>query len=376
MPQRVTVGAADPVIDSRVVPLGRVEPTLDLGCEIRRRRPERPASTFGTAKDPAFPASWCCDYVVEVVARIRRSVVGRLGRWRQGQGPSRRRRTRAGRRTAEVERSSVWVRCRSNVVPVQDVLAQVRMPARRRRRQGRRLVAIRGREGEGEEGGVRVAGVTGPPAHLDLLGVRRVAHDEVVGRRVDGATREEADGEVEGPPPGVDRRRTPAIRSAQRGEHERRLSRRCEVGGDLRGIVGAVLVVLVERHCPRSLLRCRVDPHRADEVAHGGQQLACHVGDGAIGGQRDAVRSTVGVLGDGVVAVEVQRDDQCAGAVGRRQRQGLPPAPAQAQRGVLQLRLRRGQHRRELAEDLRVGVHGVAGRAPRLVGKRQPSRRH
>ena len=102
-----------------------------------------------------------------------------------------------------------------------------------------------------------------------------------------------------------------------------------------------MLVVLVERHCPRSLLRCRVDPHLADEVDHGGQQLSCHVGDGAIGGQRDAVRSTVGVVGHGVVAVQVQRDDQCAGAVWRRQWQGLPPAPAQAQRGVLQLWLRR-----------------------------------
>ena len=79
-----------------------------------------------------------------------------------------------------------------------------------------------------------------------------------------------------------------------------------------------MLEVLVERHCPRSLLRCRVDPDRADEVAHGSQQLACHVGDGAIGGERDAVRSTVGVFCHGVVAAQVQRDDQRAGAVGRR----------------------------------------------------------
>ena len=114
-------------------------------------------------------------------------------------------------------------------------------------------------------------------------------------------------------------------------------------------------------------MRSGVDLHRADEVADGSQQLARHVGDRPVGGERDARRSTVGVLGDRVVGVQVERDDQRAGAVGRRQRQGLPPAPAEAQSGVLELRLGRGERHRELAEHLGVRVQRVAGGAPRFV---------
>jgi hypothetical protein len=141
-------------------------------------------------------------------------------------------------------------------------------------------------------------------------------------------------------------------------------------------VVGGVLEVLVERRRPGGLLRPGVDLHRAGEVADGGQQLARHVGDWPVRGERDAVRSTVGVLSDRVMGSQVEHNDQRAGAVGRRQRQGLPSASAEAQSGVLELRLWRGERRCELAEDLSMRVQRVAGGAPRFVGKRRPSRGH
>ena len=116
--------------------------------------------------------------------------------------------------------------------------------------------------------------------------------------------------------------------------------------------------------------------HRPAEVADGSQQVARHVGDRPVRAEWDALRSTVGVLGDRVMGVQVERNDQRAGAVGSRQRQGLPPACAEAQRGVLELRLFRGEGDRELAEDLRVRVQRVAGCTPRLVGKRRPRVSH
>ncbi len=129
-----------------------------------------------------------------------------------------------------------------------------------------------------------------------------------------------------------------------------------------------MLAVLVERQLPRHLLWRRVDLHRAAEVAHGGEHVARHVGHRPVGGQRDPGLPPVAVLGDRLVALEVERDDDRAGAVGRRQRERLPPARAQPQGGVLELRLGRGERRGQLAEDLRVGVQRVA------VGSRTRSR--
>jgi hypothetical protein len=60
------------------------------------------------------------------------------------------------------------------------------------------------------------------------------------------------------------------------------------------------------------------------------------------------------VLSDRVMGVQVERDDQRTGAVGSRQWQGLPSASAEAQSGVLELRLWRGERHCELAEDLSV----------------------
>ena len=137
-------------------------------------------------------------------------------------------------------------------------------------------------------------------------------------------------------------------------------------------VVGGVLVVLVERGGPRRLLRRGIDfdgaPERADRRHH----LARDVADGAVRCQCDASRAAVAVLGDRLMGVQVQRDDQRARAVRRREREGLPATRAEAQRGVLKLRLGRGERRRQLAEDLRVRVERVAGRAPRFVRDRRP----
>ena len=55
-----------------------------------------------------------------------------------------------------------------------------------------------------------------PPADRDLLRIHRVAHDEVVRRRIGREAGEQVDREVERAPPRVDRRGAPAIRRAER----------------------------------------------------------------------------------------------------------------------------------------------------------------
>ena len=126
-------------------------------------------------------------------------------------------------------------------------------------------------------------------------------------------------------------------------------------------------MVLVERHAPRDLLRCRVDLDRPAEPAHRGQHLAGHVADGAVRGQRDPFRRSPAVLDHGLVRPQVQRDDQRAGAVRCGQRRGLPSPGGQPQRRVLELGFGRGEPDRQLAQHLGVRVQRVARRAPILV---------
>ena len=123
-------------------------------------------------------------------------------------------------------------RARRDVVPVEDVLAERRVPARC----GGESPAAANPSARGarrRERRLRVARVAGPPADRDLLRVHRVAHDEV-GRRRSAGAREQAHREVERAPPRVDRGRAAPVRGAERGEHERRARRRGEVGRDLR----------------------------------------------------------------------------------------------------------------------------------------------
>ena len=84
------------------------------------------------------------------------------------------------------------------------------------------------------------------------------------------------------------------------------------------------------------------------------------------------MRTTVAVLDHRLVRVEVERDDEGAGAVGRRKRLRLPAARRQPQRGVLELWLRRGELYSELAKHLAVRVERLARVAPSFVRERRP----
>ena len=78
---------------------------------------------------------------------------------------------RAGRRAGELERVLARVRAGTDVVPVEDVLAESGLPPRLGWRQRASGEALRGGIRVGVERRVRVAGIPGPPSDLDLLGV-------------------------------------------------------------------------------------------------------------------------------------------------------------------------------------------------------------
>jgi hypothetical protein len=78
------------------------------------------------------------------------------------------------------------------------------------------------------------------------------------------------------------------------------------------------------------------------------------------------------VLDHRLMAVQVERDDQRARAIGRGQRSRLPAARGQAQRGVLQLGRGRREVDRQFAEHLGVRVQSVTCRAPVFIRSRRP----
>ncbi len=121
---------------------------------------------------------------------------------------------------------------------------------------------------------------------------------------------------------------------------------------------------------------CEVDRDRTDKVLDRVEQMASDFGDRSVGLQGDAMDPAVAVLGDGVMGVQVESDDECAGPVGGGQGEGLPPPCAQAEGSVLELRLGRSEGCGQLAEDLGVGVQRVAGGVPFVVGERGPGRGH
>ena len=250
------------------------------------------------------------------------------------------------------------------------------VPVRGRRGKSRAREAVRRRVRVRVERRLAVSRITGPPADRDLLCVHRVAHDEVIRRGIGRQAGEKAHREVERSPPRVDRRRAPTVRRAERREDQRRLGRRGEIGGNLAAVVMRVLVVLVQRHAPRNLLRRRVDLHRAAQGAHRGQHLPGDRPDRAIGGERDTFGPAAAVLDHRLVDPQVERDDQRPGTVRRGQRRRLPPARGQPQRSVLQLRLRWGELRRQLAEHLGMRMQRVAGRAPLPVRHLRPAQGH
>ena len=265
------------------------------------------------------------------------------------------------------------VRAGHEIVPVEDVLAEGGLPPRRRRCQRGGCESIRCRERVGEEGGFRIAGVAGPPADLDLLGVPGVTGDEVARRRLDGLAREEAHGEVERAPPRVDRGRAAAVRRAERSEDERRSGRGREVRRDLGGLVGGVLVVLVEGRRPGRLLWREVDLDRPTESSHGGQDVERDVRHRPARRERHPFDATVRVLDDRLVGPEVESHHDRPRSVRGRQRQRFPAACRQAKCRMLELRLRRGQGGGQLAEDLSVRMQRLTRRLPWLVRERGPT---
>ncbi len=185
--------------------------------------------------------------------------------------------------------------------------------------------------------------------------------------RLGGLAGEQADGEVERSPPRVDRGRAAAVGRPERGEDLRRARRRRVVRADLGGVVGGVLLVRVERDRPRDLLRLRVERHVARERADRVEHVARDRADRPVRGERDPRAAAVGMVHDRLVGVQVEDQGERAGPVRGGQRQRLPAADGQPQRRMLELRLRRREHRGQLPEHLRVGVEGVARRAPPRV---------
>ena len=107
------------------------------------------------------------------------------------------------RGAGELYRRGARVGGGADVVPVQDVLAQGLVPAGGGRGQAGARKAGRRRVREGEERRLRVAGIARPPAGLDQLGVRCIAHDEVIGGRVGGQAGEQEHRQVKSAPPRV-----------------------------------------------------------------------------------------------------------------------------------------------------------------------------
>ena len=226
----------------------------------------------------------------------------------------------------------------------------------------------------GVEGGLAVARIAGPPADGDLLGIHRVAHDEVVRGRVRRPAGEQADGEVERAPPGVDRRRAAAVGRAERGEHERGPGRGGEVGRDLRRCRSA--------RAPRPRRAARVHGtscgvgsistvarELADRRRARSRVTAAHRAVGRRAGCRARCPSLCSTSASW--CCRSSATTIAPGAVRRRQRRRLPAARRQTQRGVLELRARRREHRRELAEHL--GVARAACRTSRSIARSRAS---
>src|SRR5829696_402632 len=279
-------------------------------------------------------------------------------------------------RLGELERECVGVVGRADVLPIEDELADVRVPVRRVGREVSGGEALRRRVGVAEERRSIIFLVARPPTNLDQLRIAGIAQDEVVPRRVGRLPGEELDREIEGAPPGVHGRRAPPERRAELRQNQRRLSGGREVGVDLVRFVGGVLAILVKRDRPRDLLRVRVDLDLSRQAADGIQDLAGHLGDRPVRGQRDSDFSPSRVLHERLVGAQVEAGDDRPGTIWGREWVGLPAARRETERGVLKLPLERREFDRELAEDLGVGVERDAGLAPGLVGEGGPGGRH
>jgi len=90
--------------------------------------------------------------------------------------------------SAEFESRGVWIGTEDQVIPVQDKFSESFVPSTLNlspslRWQTRQAPATRTRRMR-----LWIAGIARPPADLDLLGSARIAHDEILRRRIDLAT--------------------------------------------------------------------------------------------------------------------------------------------------------------------------------------------
>ena len=174
----------------------------------------------------------------------------------------------------------------------------------------------------GVEGGLRVFRVARPPADRDLLGVHRVAGDEVLGGRLGRRPREEADGEVERAPPGIDRGRSPAVGRPERRQDlrrpgsRRRSRRRPARGRRSRARSSSSSGAVHGTSCGVGSISTA-----ADEARDRLEQIAGDLADRAIRGQGDRRRAAVAVL------------DDAPGGCGGRARRRTTPDPSGAGSG-------------------------------------------
>jgi hypothetical protein len=133
-----------------------------------------------------------------------------------------------------------------------------------------------------------------------------------------------------------------------------------------------MLIVLVERDAPGDLLRDQVDLDVATESPDRFQHVPRDVADRAVRCQPHALRTAVAVFDQRLVGPQVEHHGQSTRAIGGRERRCLDPPCAQGQRRVLKLRLGWREGQRHLAQHLCMGVDGVRGRAPILIGEGRP----
>ena len=232
--------------------------------------------------------------------------------------------------TAEEANSSavsIRVCARDDVVPVKDVLAERPTPIVPRRA---RACPARSRAAPG---GRRRRTPPSGSAHHRATSRRRPPRESIALRMMkssDGGfgrlAGEQAHGQVERSPPGVDRRRAPAEWRPQRRQDQRGASRRGEERRHLVTVVASVLGVLIQWCRPGRLLRRQVDLDLAAELATAASTSFVTAATGRSGASAVALDASVVVLDERLVAAQVERDDERAGAVRRRQRQRLPAA--------------------------------------------------
>jgi len=161
----------------------------DVTVQIDRPSSESAALAPGTSVSVSLPM----DPVLVATRQLSRLDNGgrcSVGARGQGRVPPAHLAGVAEGRPRELESRRVRVRGSANIIPVEDVLAESGVPARRRRGQGHAGEAGRRRVRVGVERRLIVPGVSRPPADSDLLRVHRVAHDEVARRRVGRLARE------------------------------------------------------------------------------------------------------------------------------------------------------------------------------------------